>query len=35
MSELNLSTKEITANDGTPVRLAYDQEADILRDFLR
>jgi len=33
MSELNLQKAEITANDGTPVRLVYDQEADILELF--
>lgn len=33
MSELNLYKTEITANDGTPVRLMYDQEADILDIF--
>jgi hypothetical protein len=33
MSELNLYKTEITANDGTPVRLVYDQEADILEIF--
>lgn len=33
MGELNLYKTEITANDGTPVRLVYDQEADILELF--
>lgn len=33
MSQLNLYKTEITANDGTPVRLVYDQEADILEIF--
>jgi hypothetical protein len=33
MSTLNLSTTDITAHDGTPIRLAYDQEADILEVF--
>jgi hypothetical protein len=33
MSELNLDKIEITARDGTPVRLVYDQEADILEIF--
>lgn len=33
MSELNLYKTEITANDGTPVRMVYDQEADILEFF--
>lgn len=33
MSELSLYKTEITANDGTPVRLVYDQEADILDLF--
>jgi hypothetical protein len=33
MSALNLSRKDITAYDGTPVRLVYDQEADILEIF--
>ena len=33
MSELNLYKTEITAQDGTPVRLVYDQEADILEIF--
>ena len=30
MSALNLSSKDITGYDGTPVRRADDQEADIL-----
>ena len=30
MNELSLFKTQITANDGTPVRLVYDQEADIL-----
>ena len=30
MSALNLSQRDITAYDGTPLRLVYDQEADIL-----
>src|SRR5215510_4409794 len=33
MSEPNLDKIEITAKDGTPVRLVYDQEADILEIF--
>ena len=33
MSTFNLSRKDITAYDGTPVRLVYDQEADILEIF--
>lgn len=33
MSELNFYQTEITANDGTPVRLVYDSEADILEIF--
>jgi hypothetical protein len=33
MSELSLYKTEITAQDGTPVRLVYDQEADILEIF--
>jgi hypothetical protein len=33
MNELSLYRTQITANDGTPVRLAYDQEADILEIF--
>ena len=33
MSTLNLSQRDITAYDGTPVRLVYDQEADILEIF--
>ncbi len=33
MSALNLHKTEITAYDGTPVRLIYDQEADILEIF--
>src|SRR5712691_11145793 len=33
MSALNLSQRDITAYDGTPVRLVYDQEADILEIF--
>ena len=33
MSELNLYKTEITAKDGTPVHLVYDQEADILEIF--
>ncbi len=33
MHELSLYKTQITANDGTPVRLVYDQEADILEIF--
>lgn len=33
MSELNLYQTEVIARDGTPVRLVYDQEADILEIF--
>ena len=33
MRALNLSRKDITAYDGTPVRLVFDQEADILEIF--
>ena len=33
MSALNLSQRDMTAYDGTPVRLVYDQEADILEIF--
>jgi hypothetical protein len=33
MSALNLSQRNMTASDGTPVRLVYDQEADILEIF--
>jgi len=33
MSELDLYKTEITASDGTSVRLVYDQEADILELF--
>src|SRR5216683_6834469 len=33
MSALNLSQRDIAAYDGTPVRLVYDQEADILEIF--
>ena len=33
MSELDLYQTEITAKDGTPVRLVDDQEADILEIF--
>jgi len=33
MSELELYRTEITASDGTPVRLVYDREADILEIF--
>jgi hypothetical protein len=33
MSALNLSQRDITAYDGTSVRLVYDQEADILEIF--
>lgn len=33
MSELKLHKTEITAKDGTPVRLVYDQEADIVEIF--
>ena len=33
MSALNRSQRDITAYDGTPVRLVYDQEADILEIF--
>jgi hypothetical protein len=33
MSALNLSKIDMTAHDRTPVRLVYDQEADILEIF--
>jgi uncharacterized protein DUF2283 len=33
MSALHLSQSDMTAYDGTPVRLVYDQEADILEIF--
>ena len=33
MSTLNLSQRDITAYDGTPVRLVYDHAADILEIF--
>lgn len=33
MSTLNLSQRDITASDGTPVRLVYDPEADRLEIF--
>lgn len=33
MSELNLQKTELIARDGTPVRLVYDTEADILEIF--
>ena len=33
MSELKLQKTEITARDGTPVRLVYDETADILEIF--
>ncbi len=33
MSEINFSESVMTATDGTPVRLVYDQEADILEIF--
>ena len=33
MSALNLSQSDMTAYDGTPVRLVYDQEVDILEIF--
>ena len=33
MSTLNLSQSDITAYDGTPVRLVYDHEADMLEIF--
>jgi len=33
MSTLNLHKTEMTANDGTPTRLIYDQEGDILEIF--
>jgi hypothetical protein len=33
MSALNLSQRDMTTYDGTPVRLIYDQEADILEIF--
>jgi hypothetical protein len=33
MSTLNLSQSNITAYDGTPVRLVYDPEADMLEIF--
>ena len=33
MSALDLYKTDITASDGTPVRLVYDQEADILEIF--
>lgn len=33
MSELKLQKTELTARDGTPIRLVYDTEADILEIF--
>ncbi len=33
MSEINFSESVMTATDGTPVRLVFDQEADILEIF--
>ena len=33
MRALNFSRKDVTASDGTPVRLVFDQEADILEIF--
>ena len=33
MSKLTFRKTEMTASDGTPVRLVYDQEADILEIF--
>lgn len=33
MSEVNFYKREIIAKDGTPVRLVYDHEADILEIF--
>ena len=33
MNELNLYKTEISAEDGTPIRLVYDHEADILDIF--
>ena len=33
MHALNLSQSDITAHDGTPARLVYDHEADILEIF--
>lgn len=33
MNELNLYKARISARDGTPVRLVYDEEADILEIF--
>lgn len=33
MSELKLQKTELTARDGTPIRLIYDTEADILEIF--
>jgi hypothetical protein len=33
MNELNLYKTEISAEDGTPIRLVYDQETDILDIF--
>jgi len=33
MSTLNLTQRDITAYDGTPVRLVYDHEADMLEIF--
>ncbi len=33
MNKLNLYKTEISAEDGTPIRLIYDQEADILDIF--
>jgi len=33
MSTLNLSQSDITAHDGTPVRLVYDPEANMLEIF--
>ena len=33
MSTLNLTQSDITAHDGTPVRLVYDHEADMLESL--
>ena len=33
MGELKLQKTELTAHDGTPVRLVYDEDADILEIF--
>ena len=34
MSELQLLKTQMVARDGTPTRLVYDEEADILEIFL-